>query len=329
MWDERNRRRAGWLAVAVAVALAPASAWARQRAELAVATDVVTPGAAVAVTVVGPPLQFFAVLGSSVGAGFSWAGQNLAVGTDFVILVNGQLDAAGRAAFAITPPFRLTSLDRYYLQAATSPSPGFIPLTLSVGRVLRNGHLVGNLIGPQGPAGPPGATGPAGPAGPAGPTGATGPPGPPGAVVQVASIDVAGTVFPFNFPAVQALNGGTLRVRVKDGQRLQVAAELEVQPPGTDRGAVYPVDLKIAWREINGPPGLTLLPTGPPIGLLGIHSRREQVQGVIAALAAGTYDVGLAGLGYPPEPCVNYPGGNCLVTIHRIRVTVTVLEPAP
>ena len=147
---------------------------------MTVAQDVVAPGAPVTVTVVGPPLQSFAVLGSSVGAGLSYAGQNLALGTDFAVLASGTLDGTGRGVVTVTPPFLFTALDRYYLQAAASPSPAFLPFELSSGRVLRNADLVGSLIGPAGSAGATGAagamgaTGATGPAGPPGPTGATG-----------------------------------------------------------------------------------------------------------------------------------------------------------
>jgi hypothetical protein len=87
---------------------------------MTVAQDVVAPGAPVTVTVEGPPLQSFAVLGSSVGAGLSYAGQNLALGADFAVLASGTLDGTGRGVVSVTPPFLFTALDRYYLQAAAS-----------------------------------------------------------------------------------------------------------------------------------------------------------------------------------------------------------------
>jgi hypothetical protein len=151
-----------------------------QAPTLAVVTDVVAPGAAVTATLTGPPGQFYALLGSTVGAGFSFAGQNLAVGPDVAILAAGQFDGSGQVAVPVTAPFLFTTLDRYYLQAATSPSAGFTPLALSPGRILRNADLVGSLVGPPGPPGPPGLPGPQGVPGPIGPPGPQGPPGPSG-----------------------------------------------------------------------------------------------------------------------------------------------------
>src|SRR5262245_42283449 len=61
---------------------------ARQATDLLVAQTVVTPGAPVAATVVGPPGDYFVVLGSPVGAGLSFGGQNLAVGTDYAVVAS-------------------------------------------------------------------------------------------------------------------------------------------------------------------------------------------------------------------------------------------------
>ena len=149
--------------------------------------DIAAPGAAVTATITGTPGQRYALVGSSMGAGLSHAGRALSIGADFAILAMGTLDGSGQVAVAVTPPFLLTTLDRYYLQAVTSPSPSFVPIDLSPGRVVRNGDLVSGLVGPTGPAGPAGPTGIAGPdgapgpsgsEGPAGATGATGSPGP-------------------------------------------------------------------------------------------------------------------------------------------------------
>ena len=169
---------------------------------MTVAQDVVAPGAPVTVTVVGPPLQSFAVLGSSVGAGLSYAGQNLALGADFAVLASGTLDGTGRGVVTGTPPFLFTALDRFYLQAAASPSPAFLPFDLSPGRVLRNADLVGSLIGSAGPAGATGARGPIGLTGAqgamgltgaAGATGATGAPGLQGPIGPQGPVGPAGT----------------------------------------------------------------------------------------------------------------------------------------
>jgi hypothetical protein len=130
--------------------------------------------------VAGTPGHFYAIVGSSVGSGLTYGGVTLGVGTDVSILAQGVLDGTGRASRAIAPPFQGTALDRYYVQAVTSPSSTFLPLAASPRIVLRNGDLVVGLAGPPGPIGPQGATGPAGPPGPTGATGAAGAQGTPG-----------------------------------------------------------------------------------------------------------------------------------------------------
>jgi hypothetical protein len=152
----------------------------------------VVPGTTVALTVTGPPGANFAVVGSTVGYGASYGGQALSVGGDFVIIARGVLDGSGQAVVPFTPPFLGTTMDRCYLQAATSASANFLPLSLSAGVVLRNNDLVSGLTGPAGPTGPAGLTGPSGPAGPAGPAGADGAPGPAGAPGAPGTPGVAG-----------------------------------------------------------------------------------------------------------------------------------------
>lgn len=169
------------LLVAIAVLAGPVGVLAQPAAQLTLSTTVVTPGQAVTATVTGGPGQNFALLGSTTGAGLAHAGVSLAVGTDFAILALGTIPPSGNATVSVAPPFLLTTLDRYYLQAVTSPSAAFAPLAASTGAVIRNGDLVSGLTGPPGPAGPEGAVGPAGPAGPSGPPGPQGAPGPPGA----------------------------------------------------------------------------------------------------------------------------------------------------
>ncbi len=105
---------------------------------------------------------------------------NLSIGVDFALLAGGQLDGTGQVVVSVIPPFQFTALDRYYLQAATSPTIAFAPMALSPGRIVRNADLVDGLTGPQGPAGPAGPAGPVGPMGPIGLTGATGAAGPMG-----------------------------------------------------------------------------------------------------------------------------------------------------
>ena len=145
--------------------------------QLSVSATVVTPGQGVTVTITGTPGQFYALIGSSVGAGLSYAGVPLGVGADFALLQQGVLNFNGQATANVVPPFYGTTLDRYYLQAVSSPVPSFVPPSPSVGVVVRNGDLVAGLTGPEGPQGPQGPPGVAGPAGPQGAPGAIGPPG--------------------------------------------------------------------------------------------------------------------------------------------------------
>ncbi len=196
-----------------------------------------------------------------------------------------------------------------------------------------------NVRGPAGPAGPQGVPGATGPMGSAGATGATGPtgadgrdgatgpqgaPGPagaPGAVVQVASIDTPGLVIPIQFPDLQVVPGSALLVRVDAGQRVLVQAELELQPPGSDPAALYPIDLTVYSHELGSPLPRVEAVVGPRTSLPGVYSRRERLQVMLEALAPGTYELGLAGLGYPDDAS--------FVTVHRIRLVATVLAGAP
>ena len=164
----------GVLVLAIAGVVAPANA----QVTLTTATDVVTPGDAVTVTIAGPAGQHYALLGSSVGAGLVHAGVSLAVGTEFAIIASGVIGATGQVTVSGTPPFLFTTLDRYYLQAVASPSPAFATIQASAGLVLRNAHLVGNLFGPPGPLGSAGATRPRGTSRTARPAGAARHPGP-------------------------------------------------------------------------------------------------------------------------------------------------------
>jgi len=158
---------------------APFSLAAAQVPSITPAAENVAPGGSVSVTISGTPLHFFALVGSSTNAGLSYGGVGLSVGADALVLAQGVLDGNGVAVVSIRPPFLGTTLDRYYLQGATSVSAGFSTFAVSAGRVLRNlDVVVGGAAGPTGPAGP---AGPAGPTGLAGPTGATGAAGPQGA----------------------------------------------------------------------------------------------------------------------------------------------------
>jgi hypothetical protein len=180
--DRRVVRRLCTAAVfgTLALVLSPMDALAQPT--LTVDRDVVTPGTAVVATIVGDPGEYFALIGSGVGAGASHAGIALAVGTNFALLAQGVLDGTGRAVVTVAPAFLLTTLDRYYIQGATSTSPDFASLRVTQGRVLRNGDLVGSLPGTIGAPGPPGPAGPSGPVGPPGSAGPQGPQGPQGAI---------------------------------------------------------------------------------------------------------------------------------------------------
>ena len=212
----RYRFTAQYVAAIIGATCLSAGAAAAQTT-LTLSADVVAPGQSLTATIAGPPGQHFALIGSSVDSGMSYGGIGLGVGADFVILAQGALDGTGMATVAVRPPFRGTVLDRYYLQAATSPSPSFLPLAVSSPRVVRNGELVvsgGGPAGPAGPAGPTGATGvqgppgdagtagatgaagATGPAGIGGPPGATGPAGPAGGIGAAGPQGIAGATGP-------------------------------------------------------------------------------------------------------------------------------------
>jgi hypothetical protein len=112
------------------------------------------PGEAVTITINGDPGEYYAVVGSSVNGGFSYAGVALGVGTDVVIHAQGVLNGSGVASIRVLPPFNGTVLDRYYLQAVTSPAANFVPLEASPGRAVRNGDLIAGVAGAEGPPGP-------------------------------------------------------------------------------------------------------------------------------------------------------------------------------
>lgn len=108
---------------------------------------IVAAGAPATFTVSGPPGHFVAVGASSVGAGLSFGGVNLSLGSDVDVIVTLQLDGTGHGSFAFAPPFYGTVLDRFYVQAVSSPSPSFIPATPSNSVVIRNADTVGVAVG--------------------------------------------------------------------------------------------------------------------------------------------------------------------------------------
>jgi hypothetical protein len=123
------------------------SGFAAAQTSLTVTPTVVAPGSNVNARVTGPAGQHFAIIGSAVNAGFSYGGVALAVGSDVVILAQGVLDGTGQASLGLVPPFNGTTLDRYYLQAVTSPSSSFVPLSASPGVVVRNSDVSTTVTG--------------------------------------------------------------------------------------------------------------------------------------------------------------------------------------
>ena len=111
------------------VLTASSPAWA-QAVEMSVSQTVVPAGAAVDVTITGAPGQFFAVGGSAMGSGLTYGGVALALGNDAVVLASGVIDGTGSVVVSVTPPFRGTVLDRYYLIGVTAPNASFIPPNL-------------------------------------------------------------------------------------------------------------------------------------------------------------------------------------------------------
>jgi hypothetical protein len=165
-----------WLVSAVSAAAQPT---------MTVSPDPANPGAVVPVTITGQPGEFYALVGSSTKSGMSYGGVALEFGPDYVILGFGVIDASGSVTVNVVPPFMTTSLDRYYLQAATSANSNFLPFSATPGQRILNADIAGagpeGPEGGEGPAGPAGPAGPEGPAGPAGPAGTQGPAGPAGA----------------------------------------------------------------------------------------------------------------------------------------------------
>ncbi len=118
------------------------TAQAAAQPTLSASSTNVAPGASVSLTITGTAGHNFAVIASSVGSGFSYAGVALAVGPDVDIVTIGVIGAGGTAVVGFTPPFTGSTLDRYYVQAVTSTSPAFSPLQASAGLVLHNRDLV-------------------------------------------------------------------------------------------------------------------------------------------------------------------------------------------
>lgn len=119
-----------------AVAVLATSIVASAQSTITATNYVVGAGGSVDITVQGTPGESFALLSSSTNSGFSFAGVNLAVGLDVQLVQLGVIPGGGTVVVPFTPPF--PARDRIYLQAATSPSPAFAPLSVSNSVVLAN-----------------------------------------------------------------------------------------------------------------------------------------------------------------------------------------------
>jgi hypothetical protein len=127
----------GPLALVALLVLLPASAPGVPLLDLA--EPDVLPGAAVDVTVLGRPGDYFALVGSPTGSRLTVAGRPLNLGPDAVVLATGRLDVQGRAFVSLTPDFAGGA--RLHLQAVTAPGPAFEGFTASPSKVLRNASL--------------------------------------------------------------------------------------------------------------------------------------------------------------------------------------------
>ena len=96
-------------AVAASLASALLAGTAFAQPQISLSSTVVAPGESVTVTVTGVPGAFFAVLGSSVNGGFSYAGVALSVGSDVVILAQGVIGGRGEESIPVAPPLTAPS----------------------------------------------------------------------------------------------------------------------------------------------------------------------------------------------------------------------------
>jgi hypothetical protein len=200
-------------------------------------------------------------------------------------------------------------------------------------------------IGPTGPAGPqgaqgiqgpPGAQGPigltglpgnTGPRGPQGVQGIAGPPGPSGLAQLVwreIFPGISPIVLPVNFAEAQLVDRSTTEVVVEDGQRVIARVEVEWKPPGQTANAFSSAVLKIGYRQAGSTQPLTTELGVPTVGLPGSYSRRETIQRVFDGLSAGSYEIGLAGLGFS---ATDENGDPQYVTLTAIRWTIMVVNP--
>jgi len=178
------------------------------------------------------------------------------------------------------------------------------------------------IAGEPGPPGPPGSDGQPGAQGVQGIQGIPGEQGPigPSGIAAAVAFTCGATVLPKDFQELRMLPNCSAFVDVQPGQKLLVHADIELQPGGVDPSVVLLAHLAIGHRPAGTFDPPVTLPVGPPLGFPGIHNRLHNVHGLLAGLAAGTYEVGLAGLGYPAA-------GGELPTFHTIRITVFTLNP--
>ena len=178
------------------------------------------------------------------------------------------------------------------------------------------------IAGPPGPAGPPGLPGPPGDPGSPGPQGVPGPVGPTGppGVAGALAFTCGDTGLPVSFPELRLLPNCSTIVDVAPGQTLLAQVEMELQPSGPDPASVFLAHLTIGVRPAGTFDPPATLAVGPPIGFPGTYNRLHAVQGLLSDLAPGSYEIGVAGLGYP-DPGVDLP------TLHRVRVIILILNP--
>jgi hypothetical protein len=114
---------------------------------LSASPTVVPAGSAATITITGPPGHFVGIGGSTVNAGVSFGGVDLALGQDVQVIAVFQLSGSGQATISFRPPFQATTLDRFYVQAVSSPSPSLVPPAPSNSLILRNADTLAVPVG--------------------------------------------------------------------------------------------------------------------------------------------------------------------------------------
>ncbi len=326
------------LALIAAATLAGATAASAQNPVLTVTPLVARPGQSVSVTISGDPSHFVALVGSTVGSGLSAGSVPLAVGTDFQVLFGPAPLTNGSVTFTLPATFFSGStLDRYYLQAATSGNLSFAPLRVSAGLVVKNGDLLADLTmtpGPAGPTGPAGATGPEGPAGSTGATGPAGPAGPTGATGPAGPAGPAGPTGPTGAVALSGLScGPNLAMRGVHGD-----GSLACAPVATAVGSgVSAVSINGGGNEVTVAPGAAVTVSfnylignfGCPACIVQLYvgltngAPYNCVVPVTVQGASGTSSIGFTA---PTTPGVYYIGSD--VTLDFTCQTVSAVPPS-